>query len=152
MTHRKLKNYMVSIAKLYGARVIFEEGMTGTAELDGRIRVGTGGSKAYFISTFCHELGHHVNQIDGKYPIYHAGPNSRAWSKVEKMSLEWRIAYAYRAEAYTDKVAKKLCATWFPGVKFSGYYNGDAQSKAFMYGYYMNGFDSRVGLTPPPGR
>lgn len=147
MSKRKLKNYMVSIAKLYGAKVIFEDGEGGSAELDGRIRVGIRGSNRHVISTFCHELTHHINQVDGKYPIYHQTPGY-SWKTVRHMSPEWTINYAYRAEMYTDRNAKKLCALWFPGVKYHGFYMGDRASKAFVRGYYWTYALDKEPLTP----
>ena len=135
MKKRKLKAYMRSIAALYGCKVKFVKPGGGLANLDGSIIVGMGKSKKQAISTFCHELAHHCNQIDAIYPRYHRTYNkSNSWFNRKK--LEKSAKYAYRAEAYTEKRGRKICKTWFPKVKYQSFYDGDEYSKGFLYGYY----------------
>lgn len=132
MKRRKLYEYIRRIAKLYGATVKFKKFSGGFANHNGTLTVGTDVAKKEVVSTFCHELAHHMNLIDGKYKDYHDG--SYAW--MDRKDVEKSVKYAYKAEVYTDKRGKKLCKQWFPGVKYRVGYDGSQYSKGFLFGYY----------------
>jgi hypothetical protein len=135
MKRKKLKIYFQQIAALYGCKVIFNNNHNGGfANLDGSIEVGIKGPKDTIISVFCHELAHHCNQIDHIYPRYHQS-KSKGENWFDPKKLTKSVRYAYRAEQYTDRRGKKICKTWFPGVKFCSFYNGSDYSKGFMLGY-----------------
>lgn len=135
MPTRKLKAYFKRIAKLYGCKVKFDKDeIGGSAPLKGTIIIGTQADNVEMIGTFCHELAHHCNQIDKKYKKYHTPGGG--WFNKDKYKQS--IAYAYAAEVYTEKRAKKLCKMWFPGTKYVTFYNKDRFSQGFLYGYYMN--------------
>ena len=71
---------------------------------------------ADFISTFFHELAHQCNYDNYKYPQYHRYNNSKR--RAFKLT-------AWRAELYTDKVAKVLMAVYFPDIPYQQSYTED---------------------------
>lgn len=66
---------------------------------------------------FFHELAHLINADTNKYPIYHKALYSHTHKKFK--------ATAWRAEKYTDKVAKKIQKEYFPKLSYSGYRKSD---------------------------
>lgn len=76
----------------------------------------------------------YADQFDHIYPRYHQSkPKGKNWFDPKKLTKS--VRYAYRAEQYTDRRGKKICKTWFSGVKFCSFYNGSDYSQGFMLGY-----------------
>lgn len=103
------------IAKTFGARLH----MSSTVELNGTydyetslICVSKVNTRAGIISTFFHELGHHVEYTSGKYKNYY---NYRR-------SLKTQRRLALRAERSADKTGEQLCKKFYPNVRYERAY------------------------------
>lgn len=131
MTIEELKLYMRQIAALYGCKVRFVNDIVSSASLKGHINVGLINTPNNFVSSFCHELAHHCNQIDGKFKKYH----DRSFSWFNPNNLEKSIDYALKAERYTDHRGKMLCKQWFPEFDYIETYQYK-NSWQFLYNYY----------------
>jgi len=131
MKEKELKEYMRNIAKLYGCKVSFRDISGGFFDGKGRITVGTKCSERGIVSSFCHELAHHCNQIDGKFSRYH---NGDGW--LDRSNIIKSCNYAYRAERYTDLRGREICRTWFPYVRYEMAYDNSPHSKGFLLGYF----------------
>lgn len=138
------KKYLKDIALLYGAKVKFDDRTTGGYfDLNETIHVGTNSSKESVISVFCHELAHFVNKHTGAYPLFH-----NYETNVSIMSIigdfNQTVDYVFEAELYTEKVGKKICAEWFPGIEYQGFYRKVRYCREFLVGYYLRGVDASV--------
>jgi hypothetical protein len=141
MTKKQVKAKCEEIAKDYGAKLTWIKGEKGYGYYipgTNKIFVADGGTLQSVISIFCHELGHYENYLTGRFYKYHhlrGRPFMRAFKK--KKSL---IRYALRAEIFTDKVGKKLCAEYFPDVKYRGSYKMNKAYFDMMYQKYFGGY------------
>lgn len=125
--------YLNRIAKLYGAKLIYRQGSGGTY-WNGEIQVGIGDSTKDVICTFCHEMSHLINDVEGKHPIYHKMTAKKA---IQKYGLAKYCNLALKAEIYTDKRAREFCELWFPEYKYEGSYKNSEYWKGFLVGYYL---------------
>ena len=127
--------YLDTIAKLYGAKVIFTLGPEeGSYDTHGTITMSICGEFNRVISVFCHELGHHQNRLTGKFPLLH---NQKTLSRLVEIlgSTDKAIEYGVKAEIYTEKVGKQICKDWFPEIKFIAFYKDNAYSRGFFAGW-----------------
>lgn len=69
-----------------------------------------------FLSDLFHELAHLYCEERGIYPAY---------NRNEESSAAYYKKYAYKAEATTDKVAKKLMGCFLPDLKYEAAYLGN---------------------------
>lgn len=115
MPSRKLIKYCQDIADLYRVKLHWMEGSFGMY-LPGtnKIFVGVDAPDSVVISIFCHELGHYENFLTGKYARYHRSGDFRKRFKFKRSAAK----YALKAELYTEKVGRRLCKEWFPGVRY----------------------------------
>lgn len=136
MKRRKLLRYCEDIAKLYGASVKWMPGDNGGYwNLNSVIYVSKDADNSRVISIFCHELAHYLNYVEGKYPLYHKSFNNFL---NNFKSLSQGVAYAHRAESYTEQRGKKICKQFFPKTKYQSWYKaGNKESLGFLYGYYF---------------
>lgn len=127
------------IAREAGAKLTWLEDGDYGYYIPGTNQIFVGGrSKRAMIIIFCHELGHYKNFLSGKYYKYHHMKGKKYLRTFKTKDAV--IKYALRAEIYTDKVGKRLCAQYFPEVKYKGNYK---MNKAFydaMYNKYFGGF------------
>lgn len=135
-----MKRKCERIAAQAGAKLTWVKGkgfgyyIPGTNE----IFVARTGSDSITACIFSHELGHYKNYLSGKYYKYHhlkGKPFMRSFKTKDAL-----VKYALRAEIYTDKVGKKLCAKYFPDVIYKSSYK---MNKAFydsMYAKYFGGY------------
>lgn len=130
---KRLKKYIKSICRIYKVRLLLRKG-GGGGYWAGEIELGTSGSTSDIISTFCHELGHYKNDIEGKYPIYHREDSCKT---IRRIGIGRYTTYALKAEIYTEKEGKKLAKIWFPNYKYKVTYKNDAYSKGFLDGFYF---------------
>lgn len=132
----KTKQYLKSIAKMYGAKLTFGKGQYGYyIPGTNKIFVGTSGTRRTTVSIFCHELSHYFNFLDGKYAKYH-----RAGNFAKKFKSKKRAArYALDAELYTDKRGRRVCKQYFPTVKYTSHYKDNEAFLSQMYNKYFGG-------------
>lgn len=138
---RRLKQYCSGIAKLYGVKLTWMRNalVGGDYDLNKRIRISTDCSDQEIITAFCHELAHFVNRVDGKYPIFHE--HFHNIFEFFETPIQ-AVSYAHRAEVYTDKIGKKLCALWFPDVEYQDRYS-DPRMKIVLYYYLIKMYDPK---------
>lgn len=135
--NKQEQKYLRRIAKVYGCRVKFSNYPGGCHRGNGQIEIGWDSSKARLISVFCHELGHHLNTQNKKYPIFHSNLSVR--SMIKKLgSFDRAVDYSLKAEIYTEKVGKELCGIWFPKIKYEGWYKNARYCRSFIMGLYIN--------------
>lgn len=90
------------------------------------------------ICIFCHELGHYKNYLSGKYYKYHhlrGKPFMRKFKTKDAV-----VRYSLKAEIYTDKVGKRLCAQYFPRVRYTKTYKFNKFFYDQMYMKYFGGY------------
>lgn len=128
------------IAREYGAKLHWVKGKGFGYYIPGtnKIHVAKSGTDKMIIRIFCHELGHYDNYLTGKYYKYHhlVGKKFLRHFKTKDSA----VRYALKAEIYTDKVGKRLCARFFPGVKYKGSYKMNRAYYDMMYQKYFGGF------------
>lgn len=127
-----LFRYIKSICRIYKVKIRLRKGYGGEYWA-GQIILGTSGSTSDVISTFCHELAHYKNDIEGKYPIYHRVDSCKA---VRRVGIRKYAKYALKAEIQTEHEGKKLAKIWFPKHRYQIVYKNNAYYEGFMYGYY----------------
>jgi len=131
---RKIQN----IANFYGVKVRFIK--NGTPSYDFRskqITVPLNLRRQVLISSFCHELGHFLNQQNNKYRLYHNHEFPEIMKRF-KGSYWKTAAYVHRAELYTDQVGAQLCQQYFPRITFwGGYSHNPKASLGFVQSYYI---------------
>lgn len=137
--NRELKLKCERIAREHGAELTWVKGKYGFyIPGTNKISVGNTGNQRTTISIFCHELGHYMNYLNGKYYNYHHR-TGKAFSRRFK-TKDALIKYALRAEIYTDKVGRKNCKKLFPGVRYISTYRMNEQFYNMMYQKYFGGF------------
>ena len=130
----KLKTYIEDISKIYGVKIQFNHNPRGGAYWRGKIILGTKAPNRDIIDVFCHELAHYVNDIEGRYPVYHRVDAKKA---IRRMGLKHFARYALDAEIFTDKVGRKLAKLWFPKHKYVVGYTKSQYDLGFFHGYYL---------------
>lgn len=135
---KSTKKYCDKIAELYGVHVIWVKGHGGCYYPGSNIIcVGKSANDRMVISTFCHEMGHFLNFINQKYAKYHNASDFRRRFKTKNAA----VRYALKAELYTDKVGRKFCKTWFPGVRYHAGYKDNKYFfdllKKYLFGTYF---------------
>lgn len=125
------------IAREYGADLTWVKGKGFGYYIPGtnKIHVAKTGSDSMIIQIFCHELGHYDNYLTGKYYKYHhlkGKPFTRRFKTKDGL-----VRYALKAELYTDKVGKRLCAKYFPEIKYVGSYKMNKKFYDMMYNKYF---------------
>ena len=149
MTKKQLKAKCERIAREAGAELTWVEGKGFGYYIPGtnKIFVAKTGSVQMLACIFCHELGHYKNYLSGKYWKYHhlkGRPFMRRFKTKKGL-----VRYALKAEIYTDKVGKKLCAKHFPNIRYIGTYKMNKQFKTMMYQKYFGGYFIIVMETNP---
>lgn len=128
------KKILKQIASFYGCEATFDDSYPGGAVWENKIVIGNASSTRRLFSLFFHELAHVINFQTNKYPLYHKHYGSL---KDKFSSYDRFIHYALQAEIYTEKIGAKLMKTWFPEMKYEGYYKNTKFCKEFLYGYYL---------------
>ena len=103
-----------------------------------KIHVARRGSDKMIACIFSHELGHYKNYLSGKYYKYHH-LKGKQFLKTFK-TKDAVVRYSLKAEIYTDKVGKKLCAKYFPNVVYKGSYKMNQDFYDMMYNKYFGGY------------
>lgn len=137
MLRKELIRYIRTISKDYGVKVSFIKYSFGGYYDRGRIFIGKDLPKFELIDTFCHELGHFLNDKEGKYKLYHRFDGKHG---INKLGVKRYAQYALKAEVYTEKRAKLLAKKWFPKHKFKASYKNTEFWRGFFYGYYFESF------------
>lgn len=140
MTKREAKRKCERIARQAGAKLTWLHDGEYGYYIPGtnKIHVGDVGNIASVVTIFCHELAHYKNYLDGKYSKYHR-LGGKAFMKRFK-TKDALIRYALKAEIYTDKRGKKLCAEYFPGIRFKKSYKMNQRFYDYMYEKYFGGY------------
>jgi hypothetical protein len=133
MTRKKLIQYMKKIAREYKVRIAFRSGFDGGFYETGKIVIGDCQTKNELIDTFCHELGHFLNDCEGKYELYHRYDSDYG---IRKMGIRRYANYALKAEIYTEKRGRELAKKWFPNHKFTQGYRNNEFWRGFFFGYF----------------
>lgn len=137
--NKKLKAKIEKLAIEHGAELTWIKGKYGYYRPGtNKIAVGNKGSDATIISIFCHELGHYKNFLSGKYYKYHHYKGKGLLRRFK--TKRGFVKYALKAELYTDKVGKRLCAELFPSVKYHGGYKDTKEMYEQMYMRYFGGY------------
>jgi len=137
--NQRLKRYIKDIAKLHGCKITFVNDAGGGRYWKNKIWVGIKTTDRELISTFCHELAHHKNTIEGKHGIYHSTDYSS--DGVKKYGINRYADIMLKAEVYTEKVGKEICKIWFPGVKYDVAYKNDEYWRGWTRGYCFSMLD-----------
>ena len=134
---KKLQNYITKIGSLHGVKVLFRKSISGGGYCPRThvIYLEQGLSSKELITIFCHELGHHKNNLEGVHAMYHQEISSKA---IRRVGLVIYVNAALSAEIYTEKVGKKIAKDWFPGHKYIASYKDTAYWRGFLTGYYVN--------------
>lgn len=139
MTKQQVKAKCERIAREIGAELTWIKGHHGYyIPGTNKIAVGQSGSARTVASIFSHELGHYQNFLNKKYWKYHS-LRGRAFMKKFK-TKDAVVTYALKAELYTDKVGKRNCAKYFPGIKYRRGYRNNQTYYNMMYQKYFGGF------------
>lgn len=128
------------IAREYGAKLTWVKGSGFGYYIPGtnKIHVAKSGSDTMIKTIFCHELGHYDNYLTGKYHKYH---NIVGKKFLRTFKTKDRVVkYSLKAEMYTDKVGKRLCAKYFPDVVYKSSYKMNKNYYDMMYNKYFGGF------------
>jgi len=127
-----LKNYMEEIAELHGCKVIFKNERE-CGYWNGILYIGTDGTFNETISSFCHELGHWINVLDGKWLDYHTKPH---FDVVNKIGISLYVKDALQCEIYTDKIGKQICKEWFPYASYNTTYFNNKDCIDYLTNYF----------------
>lgn len=140
MTKQQARRKCERIAREAGAKLHWVKGKGFGYYIPGtnKIFVATGGTVRSIVTVFCHELGHYKNFLSGKYYKYHH-LKGKAFMRRFK-TKDAVIRYALKAEIYTDKVGKRLCAEYFPDIKYKKNYKFNEDFYLMMYIKYFGGF------------
>lgn len=135
---KALKRKCERIAREAGAKLTWIKGDYGYY-IPGTNKIFVGGStKRAIVTIFCHELGHYKNYLSGKYYKYH---HLRGKPFLRKFKTKKAVVqYSLKAELYTDKVGKRLCAEHFPEVVYKGAYKNNKAYYDMMYQKYFGGY------------
>lgn len=139
MTKKQIKRKCERIAREAGARLTWLDDGDYGYYIPGTNKIFVGGSTKQAMATiFCHELGHYKNYLSGKYYKYHhlkGKPFMRTFKTKDAL-----VRYSLKAEIYTDKVGKRLCAQYFPEIVYKGSYKMNKAQYDMMYNKYFGGF------------
>lgn len=124
---------MRKISREYGVKISFRGNVEGGLYDAGKITIGTGTTNADLIDTFCHELGHFLNDIEGRYKLYHRHDSEYG---IKRMGYSRYAKYALKAELYTEKRGRELAKKWFPLHKFKASYRNTEYWRGFFFGYF----------------
>lgn len=140
MTKREAKAKCERIAREVGAKLTWVHDGEYGYYIPGtnKIHVGDVGSVTSLVTIFCHELAHYKNFLDKRYYKYH-GFGGKKFTRRFK-TKDAVIKYALKAEVYTDTRGKKLCAKYFPDIKFKRTYKLNKAFYDMMYQKYFGGF------------
>jgi hypothetical protein len=140
MTKKQAKARCEQIARKTGAQLTWHHDGDYGYYIPGtnKIFCSDSGSVTSLITIFLHELSHYKNYLDGKYYNYHHLSGKKFMRKFK--TKDALITYALKAEIYTDKRGKKLCAEYFPGFKFNRTYKFNKQFYNMMYYKYFGGY------------
>ena len=133
MTRKELISYMRKISREYGVKISFRGNVEGGFYDAGKITIGKCSSKSELIDTFCHELGHYLNDIEGKYKLYHRYGSQYG---IRKIGHRRYARYALKAELYTERRGRELSKKWFPLHKFKASYHDTEYWRGFFCGFY----------------
>lgn len=128
------------IAREYGANLTWVKGKGFGYYIPGtnKIHVARSGNDTMIKTIFCHELGHYDNYLTGKYFKYHHLRGKKFLRRFK--TKHGAVKYSLKAEIYTDKVGKRLCARFFPEVVYKGSYKMNKAYYDMMYQKYFGGF------------
>lgn len=139
MTKKQLKKKCEQIAREAGAKLTWLDDGDYGYYIPGTNKIFVGGSSKTAIATiFSHELGHYKNFLSGKYYAYHHLTGKKFLRRFKTKDAV--IRYALRAEIYTDKVGKRLCAQYFPEIVYKASYKMNKAFYTSMYEKYFGGF------------
>lgn len=139
MNKAQLRLKCERIAREAGAKLTWLEDGDYGYYIPGTNKIFVGGkSKQAMIIIFCHELGHYKNFLSGKYYNYHHLTGKKLFSKFKTKAAI--VRYSLKAEIYTDKVGRRLCAKHFPEIVYKGTYKMNKAYYDAMYAKYFGGF------------
>ncbi len=140
MTKKEAKIKCQKIARELGANLTWLDDGEYGYYIPGtnKIHVGQVGSVASLVTIFCHELAHYLNYLDNTYYKYHHLSGKKFMRRFK--TKDAIIKYALKAEVYTDKRGKKLCAKYFPDIKFKRTYKLNKKFYDMMYNKYFGGY------------
>lgn len=111
----KLIKKLRVIAKSYGMRLHTKPQMSCQGEYAHTKRtawINLSQTEDQLVSTFFHELGHHIDYSNGKFAKFYDNRSSLATLR----------AISLRAERHADWVGQKLCKKYFPHVRYEKAY------------------------------
>lgn len=120
--HTQALKKLKKIAKLYKLSVRFVYSMSCSGEYHPNkkmARVLLDNPLRLVISSFFHELGHHIDYTSGLYKSFY----------LSSSSLTNMRRHALSAELHTDKVGEELCNHHFPKVKYDRSYRSKADQQ-----------------------
>lgn len=127
--HERITKKLRKIAKQYGLKLWFRD-----VEFSGEYHVGFDRAVVSLnkpsyqvISTFFHELGHHLDYHNGKYPSFY---QSTPLYKQRRVAL--------KAELSADRLGQKLCKKYFPKIKYHTSYRTE-EDLIYLEWYYSDG-------------
>lgn len=129
--HERITKKLRKIAKEYNLKLWFKPSISFSGEYhvgDDRAVVQLDNPSATVISTFFHELGHHIDFHEGRFPTFY--DISSPLYRQRKVAL--------KAERHADMVGQRLCKKYFPNVKFQKSYRSESDIDYLRY-YYADG-------------
>lgn len=127
--HERLTKRLRRIAKAHGLKLWFRDvGFSGEYHVgENRAVVQLDNTASHVISTFFHELGHHLDFHAGRYPSFY---------KDTPLYMQRRVAL--KAELSADRLGQKLCKKYFPKVKYAKSYRSEGDL-IYLKWYYSDG-------------
>lgn len=148
MTKAQVRRKCERIAREAGAKLTWLYDGDYGYYIPGTNKIFVGGNtKQAIITIFCHELGHYKNFLSGKYYKYHHIVGKKFLRKFKTKDAV--VKYSLKAEIYTDKVGKKLCAQYFPEITYKGSYKMNKAYYDMMYQKYFGGYIIIIMEEPP---
>lgn len=111
----KLIKELRKIAKMYGMKLYTKPTMSCQGEYSHNKKsawINLDQEHDPLVSTFFHELGHHIDYTEGKFVKFYDNRSSLATLR----------AISLRAERHADKVGQTLCKKYFPSVRYEKAY------------------------------
>lgn len=129
--HLRLRLRLRRIAKSYGLKLWFKQSLG----FSGEYHVGSDLAIVQYddpadkvISTFFHELGHHLDYHNGLFKTFYDN-----YAPLYKMRPT-----ALKAERHADEVGRKLCKKYFPKIKYEKSYRTEDDIR-YLREYYADG-------------
>lgn len=138
---KKTKEYCETITKMHGAKLKWinnkrEQPHGYYIPNTNKIFVSKNAPERMVISIFCHEMSHYLNFLNKrKYYKYHSLVGKKYLRTFKTKHAA--VRYALDAELYTDRMGKKFCKEWFPGIRYHTSYKDTQQWYNSMYSKYF---------------